>query len=320
MSDEGLGKREREEVREGLSADPKRLPPHLFYDARGSRLFAEITEQPEYYLTDAEDAIFEAHAADMVAPLPGGSGLAELGAGTARKTRHLVEALLDRQPHLVFRPVDVSAAALEEARESLEAAYEGVTVSPVHARYVEGLEAMREDGFGPKLVVFMGSSIGNMDPDQARDFLAAVRATLDPADRLLLGTDLVKDRATLEAAYNDEAGVTARFNRNVLRRLNRELGADFPLEAFEHRAFWNADESRIEMHLEAQEDLTVELGDLGLEVAFEAGETIHTENSYKFTREDVEALADDAGLRVEATWTDEAGRFADHLLAPDGAD
>lgn len=320
MSPDGeLGKREREEVRDGLGSDPKTLPPHLFYDERGSRLFAEITDLPEYYLTDAEQAILEAHADEMVEALPPGSGLVELGAGTARKTRSLVDALLARQETLVFRPIDVSPAALEEARDHLEAAYDGLRVEPVPARYVEGLDRLREGGFEPKLVVFMGSSIGNMDPDEARDFLAAVGETLGPRDRLLLGTDLVKDRATLEAAYDDARGVTAAFNRNVLRRLNRELGTDFPLEAFEHRASWNPGASRIEMHLEAREDLEVDLGDLDLAIHLEAGETIHTENSYKYTLEDVRDLVEGAGLVLEDTWTDEGDRFADHLVAPPDA-
>jgi dimethylhistidine N-methyltransferase len=315
--DDGLGKREREEVLEGLTSDPKRLPPHLFYDARGSRLFEEITEQPEYYLTDAESAIFEAHADEIVAGLPDGTSLVELGAGSARKTRHLLEALLARGDGLVFHPIDVSAAALEEARQALEPDYEDLQVDPVVGRYREGLAEVGVDGAPAKLVVFMGSSIGNMEPDDARDFLASVRETLAPEDRLLLGTDLVKDRETLEAAYNDAAGVTAAFNRNVLERLNRELGAGFPLDDFAHRAFWNEDASRVEMHLEAEEVCTVDLGDLDREVRFEAGETIHTENSYKFTLEDVDDMVESADLAREATWTDEGERFADHVLAPD---
>lgn len=325
-------------VREGLGAKRKLLPPWLFYDTTGSRLFDEITERPEYYLTRTERGIFATHAQRMIALAAGTDGpklggnvparlrIVELGAGSADKTRLLLAAAVVQQGSVVYEPLDVSASALEAAQERIEREINGVTVAPRVMDYSHEFEAE----YGPRpemnleldspetperrLVLFIGSSIGNFEPWEAAKLLRMVRRGLQPGDMLLLGVDRVKDEATLLAAYDDFAGVTAAFNLNVLARLNRELGADFDLESFEHRAIWNAAASRIEMHLESRIAQTVRLSGMDLdgsdfEVDFDAGETIHTENSYKYRPGQAEALMSAAGFAPVESWTDEQGWF-----------
>jgi dimethylhistidine N-methyltransferase len=314
-------------VREGLAAGPKRLPAWLFYDAEGSRLFDQITQLPEYYLTRTERGIFSAHAGDIVDRAaqydPGATDpdatyedkparlrIAELGAGSADKTRLLLRTAAARQGTLLYEPVDVSSSALQTARERIEGEIPGVHVLPRVMDYTRGLDLYPAAHGERRLVLYIGSSIGNFEPQQASEVLEIIRAGLEPGDALLLGVDLRKDESTLLAAYDDAAGVTARFNLNLLARLNRELGADFDLESFSHRAVWNPTESRIEMHLESLIDQRVKLPALDLEVEFEAGERIHTENSYKYAPGQAEAMLSAAGFNPESAWTDVRGWFA----------
>jgi dimethylhistidine N-methyltransferase len=303
-------------VREGLTARPKRLPAWLFYDEAGSRLFDAITELPEYYLTRTERGIFLLASDEILDRAAEGARLriAELGAGSADKTRLLLQAAIELQGAVLYEPVDVSASALEGARERIEREIDGVTVTPRVMDYTDG------DGsrlhFGPvdcgerRLVLYIGSSIGNFEPHQAAKLLHRVRAGLRKGDSFLLGVDLAKEDSILLAAYDDAAGVTAAFNRNLLARLNRELDAEFELEGFAHCALWNEEESRIEMHLKSRGAQRVRVGALDLTVEFAAGESIHTENSYKYRPGQAEALLTAAGFCAEATWTDARGWFA----------
>jgi L-histidine Nalpha-methyltransferase len=307
-------------VREGLAARPRRLPAWLFYDDAGSRLFDAITELPEYYLTRTERGILAAHASEMVAQAAGDARLrprlriVELGAGSADKTRLLLKAATAMQGAVLYEPVDVSASALECARERIENEIAGVTVVPCVMDYTHGngsrLHLGPADCPERRMVLYIGSSIGNFEPHQAAQLLCRARGGLRKGDSFLLGVDLAKDEATLLHAYDDAAGVTAAFNRNVLARLNRELDAEFDLDAFAHRAIWNRAMSRIEMHLESRVAQHVRVGALDLSVDFVAGETIHTENSYKYQPGQAEALLAEAGFRAATTWTDERGWFA----------
>jgi dimethylhistidine N-methyltransferase len=299
-------------VYEGLLSSPKWLPSWLFYDSAGSRLFEEITRVTEYYVTRTERAILEARASEIVTRAAGDNALrlVELGAGSAEKTRLLLSAAVERQDTVFYEPVDVSASALIEAQMRIEEEIPGVLVCPRVEDYTHNLELDTTLPTERRLVLYIGSSIGNFEPGESLLLLERVRAALDPGDCLLLGVDLVKDEAVLHAAYDDEAGVTAAFNRNLLVRLNRELDADFHPEMFAHRAEWNAAESRMEMHLVSETKQTVWLPAMDLRVEFAAGESIHTENSYKYRPGDAEALVSKAGFAPESTWTDERGWFA----------
>ncbi|HET6936015.1 MAG TPA: L-histidine N(alpha)-methyltransferase [Candidatus Angelobacter sp.] len=292
-----------EDVLLGLSAEPMRLPAKLFYDAAGSRLFEEITRTPEYYPTRTERAILEDHAAEIARAAGTNLTVVELGAGSASKTRVLISAILRRQLRLEFHPVDVSPAALKEALSSLNGDFTNLKVSPIVADYTDHVP--RLDSLpGRKLVLFIGSTIGNFEPQQAVRFLQRVRRSLQPGDALLIGFDMVKDAQVLHAAYNDAAGVTAQFNKNLLARINRELDADFDLDEFNHVAFWNQRASRIEMHLESRVDQSVRVRDLNRTFHFSFGERIHTENSYKFTTSSIRRLVRLSGFKMEQTWTD----------------
>jgi L-histidine N-alpha-methyltransferase len=308
------------DVRRGLTASPgKFLLPKYFYDALGSRLFDAICLVPEYYLTRAEADIFARHAAEIVERARGGAGrltLFELGSGSAAKTRRIIDALLAAQTRLRYVPVDISTAALEESAGALLGDYEGLCVTAYAADYDAALPRLREsfEDDARALVLFLGSNVGNFDRAEARDFLRRVRAALRPGDRLLLGADLKKDAATLEAAYDDPLGVTAAFNLNLLARINRELGADFSLRDFRHVALYDEREGRVEMHLESTRAQTVRVGALGLSIDFRAGERIHTENSYKYSLDELSALAADTGCAREHTWLDPAGRFSSSLF------
>ena len=307
-------------VRAGLTTSPKRLPPWLFYDAAGSRLFDAITELPEYYLTRMERSILAAHAAEIIAPAPAHPAhemklrITELGAGSADKTRLLLQAAVARQGTVSYEPLDVSASALRAARERIEREFPAVRVAPRVVDYTcgngNGLDLDPLSSGERRLVLYIGSSIGNFEYENAMRILRRVRAALKPGDGLLLGVDLVKDEATLLAAYDDAAGVTAAFNKNILARLNRELCANFEVESFAHRAIWNSAESRIEMHLESRRSQRVRLPALDLEVTFAQGETIHTENSYKYARGQAETMLVAAGFKAEQCWMDERGWFA----------
>lgn len=294
----------RADVLSGLTRRPKTLPPKWFYDARGSELFEEITRLPEYYPTRAEREILQARA-EEIAAASGARTVIELGSGSSEKTRHLLDVLPELHSYV---PVDVSESALTGAAESLLAEHPGLSVHALIADFTGGLALPGTPG--PRLVVFLGGTIGNLLPEERAAFLRSVRSLLSPGDALLLGTDMVKDEETLVAAYDDAAGVTAAFNKNVLTVVNRELGADFPLDDFDHLAVWNPRERWIEMRLRARRALSVKIRELDLVVPFEAGEELRTEVSAKFRQEDVREELAAAGMRLTQWWTDSAGRFA----------
>ena len=299
-------------VYEGLMSRPKWLPSWLFYDAAGSKLFDEITRIPEYYVTRTERAILSKHAAEIVARAAGEQVLriVELGAGSADKTRLLLTAASNRQDTVFYEPVDVSASALVEAQLRIEDELPGVIVCPRVQDYTQDLELDSTLPNERRLLMYIGSSIGNFEPGESLMLLERVRAATDKGDCFLLGVDLAKDEAVLQSAYDDAGGVTAAFNRNILTRLNRELDADFNPATFGHRAVWNPTESRMEMHLVSAKNQEVWLPGIDLRVRFEVGESIHTENSYKYKPGAAEALLTKAGFAPEATWTDERGWFA----------
>jgi L-histidine N-alpha-methyltransferase len=295
------------DVRAGLGATPKTLPPKWFYDDRGSELFDEITRLPEYYPTRTERSILVEHARD-VAELTKADTLVELGSGTSEKTRLLLDALRDAGTLERFVPFDVSEQTLRDAAASVAHEYAGVRVHAVVGDFEHHLGEL--PGGGTRLVAFLGSTIGNLAPAPRAQFLADLATTLTPGDALLLGTDLVKDVDRLVAAYDDAAGVTAAFNRNVLSVLDRELDADFDPDAFDHVAVWNADAEWIEMRLRSQRAQTVHLRGLGLDLDFAADEELRTEISAKFRRERVEQELAAAGFHLTEWWTDPAGDFA----------
>ncbi|MGB6689359.1 MAG: L-histidine N(alpha)-methyltransferase [Terracidiphilus sp.] len=297
-------------VRLGLTAQPKSLPPWLFYDEAGSLLFEQITELPSYYLTRVERGILAANSSDILAQAGDTQRLrvVELGAGSAFKTRVLLQAAIRRQSSVIYEPVDVSFTALEAACQSIDRDMPEVQVVPRVMDYTSELEFESSDA-ERRLVLYIGSSIGNFEPDEALRLLRRVRSRLRPGDGLLLGVDLAKDEVTLLAAYDDPERVTAAFNLNILNRLNHELGANFDLGTFAHRALWNPAASRIEMHLESRSPQSVRIPALDLEIDFAEGETIHTENSYKFPPGGAEALLSAAGFTPIATWTDQYHRF-----------
>jgi L-histidine Nalpha-methyltransferase len=306
----------------GLTATPKSLPPKWFYDAQGSALFEKITELPEYYPTRAERAILRAVAPEIAA-LTGATTLVELGSGSSDKTRLLLSALRDAGTLRGYVPVDVSESALAAAGDALAAEYPGLAVHAVVADFEKYLGVPADaatgnagHGEGPRLVAFLGSTIGNMVPAERAVFLRRVRAQLRPGDAFLLGTDLVKDPAVLVAAYDDSAGVTAAFNKNVLAVLNAELGADFDLDAFDHVAIWDAGREWIEMRLRAASAQQVRVAGLGLTVDFAAGEQMRTEVSAKFRAAGVRAELAAAGLAMRSWWTDEAAQFGLSLAVP----
>jgi L-histidine N-alpha-methyltransferase len=305
------------EVYIGLTSRPKTLSPWLFYDEAGSRLFEKITELPEYYLTRTERGIFARHADEIIAAAAGKPSaqpltMIELGAGTAAKTGLLLEAAVRRQGKVDYLAIDVSESPLAAAKERIEREIPGVAVTPRVADYTTGVADLPADG-ERRLVLYIGSSIGNFEPADAVRLLRDVRARLSPGDRLLLGVDRVKDRSVLLRAYDDEAGVTAAFNKNVLVRINRELGGNFNPRLFRHRACWNQEQSRIEMHLESMVPQQVTIGALELEMKFVRGETIHTENSYKYTSEGVVSMLERAGFGLTQCWTDERNWFGVYL-------
>ncbi|MFI8890383.1 L-histidine N(alpha)-methyltransferase [Streptomyces paradoxus] len=294
----------RADVHRGLTGRPKTLPPKWFYDAHGSDLFEKITELPEYYPTRAEREILLARAGDIAAATRART-LVELGSGSSEKTRHLIDALTDLHTYV---PVDVSGSALAQAGEALAAERPGLDVHGLIADFTA--ELALPDTPGPRLVAFLGGTIGNLLPAERAAFLASVRALLAPGDALLLGTDLVKDEEVLVRAYDDAAGVTAAFNKNVLTVINRELGADFEPDAFDHVALWDAGHEWIEMRLRSRTAQTVKVPALDLAVDFAAGEEMRTEVSAKFRQEGVRAELSAAGLDLAHWWTDGADRFA----------
>lgn len=301
-----------DEVLAGLRNTPKHLPSKLFYDARGSRLFDAICELDAYYLTRAEEAIMATHSEEMAAALGPGVLLVEYGSGSSRKTRILLDDLAAPAGYV---PVDISREHLVRAAEQIAAEYPGLSVRPVCVDYTTEYRLPEPEGPVERTVVYYpGSTIGNFTPDAARDFLAHIARRVAPEGGVLVGVDLQKDEALLRAAYNDAEGVTAAFNKNLLRRLNRELGADFDLDRFRHEAVYNADAGRIEMYLVSTVDQQVAVA--GASIAFAAGERICTEYSYKYTVESFAALAAAAGLTVEQVWTDADRHFSVQYARP----
>lgn len=307
-----------EDVRRGLTTSPKVLQPKYFYDELGSALFAAICALPEYYLTRAESAILAAHAGEMVAGLAAPVRLVELGSGDAVKTRYVIRALLARQPELEYVPIDISESALAASSRRLTGSYPELRVHPRVGDYLHELEELAHErsaaGGASTLVLFLGSTLGNLDAGESRALLGGVRAMLGPGGALLLGVDLKKSEEVLIPAYDDPLGVTAAFNLNLLVRMNRELGGDFDLRRFRHRAVYNREMGRMEMYLDSLADQVVRLSDLDLAVPFAAGEGLLTECSYKFDRDQVAALAADTGFDVGGAWTDPDGFFASFLL------
>ncbi len=303
----------RTDVRAGLSADPKVLPPKYFYDARGSELFDEITRLPEYYPTRTETAILTERAAET-AELSRARTLVEFGSGTSTKTRLLLRALTDAGTLERFVPVDVDPVVLSEAAEIISAEYPAIAVEPVVADFEAPIDVSRGDG--PVLIAFLGSTIGNLEPADRGRFLRRVSSVLRPGDTFLLGTDLVKDVARLERAYDDAAGVTAAFNRNVLTVVNRELNADFDIDAFEHVAVWDPAHEWIEMRLRSTRAQEVWIKDLDLRVRFAGGEELRTEISAKFRPEGVANELRAVVLDVLRFWTDPNGDFGLSLAKP----
>ncbi|WP_411133571.1 L-histidine N(alpha)-methyltransferase [Streptomyces sp. C10] len=294
----------RADVAEGLSRTPKQLPPKWFYDARGSELFEDITKLPDYYPTRAEREILLTRA-DHIAAATQARTLIELGSGSSDKTRHLIGALTGLHTYL---PIDVSESALAAAGEALLTEHPGLTVHALVADFQQGMELPATPG--PRLLAFLGGTIGNLLPEERSAFLHSVHDMLSPGDALLLGTDLVKDEATLVAAYDDPQGVTAAFNKNVLEVINRELGGDFDPADFDHVALWNTTQEWIEMRLRARKDLTVKIPGVDLAVTFTEGEEVRTEVSAKFRQEGVRTELAAAGLELKNWWTDSADRFA----------
>ncbi len=310
-----------EDVQAGLTATPKVLQPKYFYDELGSILFGAICALPEYYLTRAEAEIMHARAGEIAASLPGPVRLVELGSGDARKTRLLIDALLARQGRLDYLPIDISRTALEQSSEELLSAYPNLRVTAWVGDYREALRVIGEETrdtsgtrFKHTLVLFLGSTLGNLEPPARVELLRSVRGLLQPGDAFLLGVDLKKAESLLIPAYDDPLGVTGAFNLNLLARINRELGGDIDVRSFRHRARYDAELGRVEMHLESLKDQVVTIKSLNLEIPFRAGETIHTESSFKFDAAQIAALAAGAGMELRSSWFDRARQFSSNLL------
>lgn len=301
------------EVYRGLTARPKSLSPWLFYDEAGSHLFEAITRLPEYYLTRTERGIFARYADEIVNSADQrGLMMIELGAGTAAKTGLLLQAAIRRQQQVEYVPIDVSESALAAAKDHIEAGIPGVTVAPRVADYTQSIAELPAAG-RQRMVLYIGSSIGNFEPDHAVEVLRKIRRRLAPGDLLLLGVDHVKDSQTLLCAYDDSVGVTAAFNKNILRRINRELSGNFNTRLFRHIARWNPERSRIEIYLESLASQRVAIPALELEVQFARGEMLHTENSYKFTPQSIASIVERSGFTITRRWTDHREWFGVYL-------
>lgn len=304
-----------DEVRQGLTAPRKRLPCKYLYNPEGNALFEQICELPEYYLTRVETAILHSHAAQIIERCPSELTLIELGSGNSTKSRYLIESCLTRQQELTCYAIDISPAGLENGAQQLLHDYSRLRVVGVAAEFEQGLGYLATHASGPRLVAFLGSTIGNFAEEEIAQFFTMLHHYLRPVDRLLLGVDLIKDPAVLEAAYDDTQGITAKFNLNILTRLNRELSANFDLATFRHRAAWNHERSRIEMHLVSLRDQCVRIADLDLKIDFHQGETIHTENCYKYARSDMESLLTRHGFQVLDHFRDPRDQFCLFLIS-----
>jgi L-histidine Nalpha-methyltransferase len=303
-----------EDVRSGLGTRPMSLSPKYFYDDLGSALFEAITRLPEYYLTRVERDLLATYGREIAGAFRGPLELVELGSGSAVKTRLLIDAILERQPALTYHPIDISADAVTESSLALVGAYDALRIIAYASDYFPLLREKRLVTHGRVLALFLGSNIGNFEPDEARELLRLLAAARHPGDGLLIGYDLKKDPSILELAYDDPTGVTAAFNKNLLARMNRELGADFDLGAFRFAARWNEERGAVQSFLIAERAQRVRIPAAGVVVDFAAGDEIHTESSYKFAREEIIALAADCGFAEKKTYTDAAGRYALSLL------
>ncbi|MFQ5651321.1 MAG: L-histidine N(alpha)-methyltransferase [bacterium] len=303
-------------VLHGLSATPKKLSPKYLYDETGSNLFEQICELPEYYPTRTERAIIK-HYADQIASLCDRDvAVIELGSGSSRKTRLFIDAFLRADHKLHYLPVDISKSMLVNSAKALLKRYPKLRITALVSDYFIALSALKERQHQQKLILFLGSSIGNFEKDVAEDFFKRIRATMNERDMLLIGMDLLKSEDILVPAYDDAQGVTAAFNLNLLTRMNRELGANFDLANFRHKINFNQQEGRIEMHLESLREQRVRVGQLQRWFNFAKGETIHTENSYKYTRERICEMAQRGGLRINSSWYDEREWFSLNLMSP----
>ena len=303
-----------EDVRAGLGTRPLSLSPKYFYDDLGSALFEAITRLPEYYLTRVERDLLSTYGREIAGSLDGPLELIELGSGSAIKTRTLIDAILERQPRLTYHPIDISADAVTESSLALSGAYERLRIVAYAGDYFPLLRDKALKTNGRVLALFLGSNIGNFEPADARELLRLLAAARHPGDGLLIGYDLKKDPSILELAYDDPTGVTAAFNMNLLGRMNRELRADFDLGAFRFHARWNDERGAVESFLVSQRQQRVRIPVADLTVDFAPGEAIHTESSYKFTREEIVALGGDCGFAEKTTYTDAGGRYAVSLL------
>lgn len=303
-----------EDVILGLTSSPKFLLPKYFYDALGSAIFGAITFLPEYYPTRKESEILTKYSAEIAGHFAGEIVLIELGSGSATKTRRLIDALLTRQAELTFVPIDISEAAIESSAESLLETYKNLKIEAYAGDYLDVLKDITPGPGKRALVLFLGTSIGNVTPAESVELLRTIRQMLAPGDGLLLGTDLKKPAHILEPAYDDSLGITAAFNLNVLNHINNEFDADFDIRSFKHVAFYDARLGRVEMHLESLKEQTVTIGKLNLNVDLAAGERIHTENSYKYDEKDLRELALKTGFELQQIWQDDEGYFSDNLF------
>ena len=304
-----------EDVKTGLTSESKYLPFVYFYDHIGSQLFEQICELPEYYLTRTEADILETNADDIASQFSEETVLVELGSGSSTKTRILIEAFLERQSLAHYTPIDVSHKMLEESSYSLLEAYPDLEINAIAARYNEGIDHLDIKTDQQNLITWLGSSIGNFDRSEVTTFLRHIQEIMLPNDRFLVGIDLQKDKTIIENAYNDTRGVTAEFNLNLLTHVNRELGGDFDLENFYHKAIYNEEIGRVEMYLVSNIDQKVFIRELDLEILFTADETIHTEHSFKYSLDDIDTLAEESGLCVEQQWFDAERLFSLNLFA-----
>lgn len=299
----------------GLTSQPKKLSSHYFYDERGDRLFQAIMDMPEYYLTNCEYEILTVFRAEICAPLLDRQPfeIIELGAGDGIKTRILLRHLMETGAEFSYRPIDISQNALDGLEESLHKEMPDLSVEPLRGEYFQVLSQLKENDRLPKLVLFLGANIGNLDRERAQDFLRQLRATLNAGDYLLIGFDLKKDPSVILQAYNDPAGITAEFNLNLLRRINRELDADFDLSAFRHWETYNPATGETKSYIVSTCAQTVHLGDLNQQIHFETWEAIDVELSLKYSYSEIESLAESTGFTVDQTFTDQRGYFVDCL-------
>lgn len=310
------------DVIRGLATQPKYLLAKYFYDETGSELFEQITEQPEYYPTRTEAHILRTFAADIRRAMEGDLCLVELGSGSSNKTTILLKSLLEAQDQLHYFPIDISPGILSESAEKLNSDFDGLSTIPIQSEFGQGLGranwiiSQKDKVPNRKLVLFLGSSIGNFEISDSQSFLTMVREKMRREDGLLIGFDLQKDREVLNAAYNDRSGITARFNLNILTRINRELGGEFVLDRFSHRAFYNDAKGRIEMHLVSDSSQEVALRKLDESFTFAKDETIHTESSHKYTPALIDEIVRKSGLETKGLFTDENEWFAVALLTP----